>query len=198
MSISKNLPSGSTGNPKGVIITHANIVSSLNSFLYLLMNFKITDDDLYIGYLPLAHVLELIGENMMMVFGVAIGYSTPNTLNDKSTMIKRGQKGDATILQPTVICCVPLVLERIYKGVNEVIKKKGSFFENLFDFCVRYKTAAVARGEVTPIMDKLIFRGVRALLGGRVRIILAGGAPLSPESHDFLRTAMGCPLMQVE
>ena len=100
--------------------------------------------------------------------------------------------------QPTVICCVPLVLERIYKGVNEVIKKKGSFFENLFDFCVRYKTAAVARGEVTPIMDKLIFRGVRALLGGRVRIILAGGAPLSPESHDFLRTAMGCPLMQVE
>jgi len=91
---------------------------------------------------------------------------------------------------------VPLVLERIYKGVNEVIKKKGSFFENLFDFCVRYKTAAVARGEVTPIMDKLIFRGVRALLGGRVRIILAGGAPLSPESHDFLRTAMGCPLMQ--
>ena len=180
-----------------MIITHANIVSSLNSFLYLLMNFKITDDDLYIGYLPLAHVLELIGENMMMVFGVAIGYSTPNTLNDKSTMIKRGQKGDATILQPTVICCVPLVLERIYKGVNEVIKKKGSFFENLFDFCVRYKTAAVARGEVTPIMDKLIFRGVRALLGGRVRIILAGGAPLSPESHDFLRTAMGCPLMQV-
>ena len=50
---------------------------------------------------------------------------------------------------------------------------------------------------MTPIMDKLIFRGVRALLGGRVRIILAGGAPLSPESHDFLRTAMGCPLMQV-
>ena len=88
-------------------------------------------------------------------------------------------------------------MKHYYKGVNEVIKKKGSFFENLFDFCVRYKTAAVARGEVTPIMDKLIFRGVRALLGGRVRIILAGGAPLSPESHDFLRTAMGCPLMQV-
>ena len=109
-----------------MIITHANIVSSLNSFLYLLMNFKITDDDLYIGYLPLAHVLELIGENMMMVFGVAIGYSTPNTLNDKSTMIKRGQKGDATILQPTVICCVPLVLERIYKVVPQKVPSEGS------------------------------------------------------------------------
>ena len=57
--------------------------------------------------------------------------------------------------------------------------------------------AATARGQVTPIMDKLIFKGVRALLGGKVRMILAGGAPLSPESHDFLRTCMGCPLMQV-
>ena len=114
------------GNPKGVIITHANIVNSLNSFLYVLMKMKITDKDMYIGYLPLAHVLELIGESMMMVLGVSIGYSTPNTLNDKSTMIKRGQKGDATVLQPTVIACVPLVLERIYKGVNEVIKKKGT------------------------------------------------------------------------
>ena len=188
--------SGSTGNPKGVIVTHGNVIKSLNSFLYHLMNFKITEQDMYIGYLPLAHIFELIGENMMMVFGVTIGYSTPNTLNDKSTMIKRGQKGDASILKPTVICCVPLVLERIYKGVNEVVKKKGAFFENLFDFCVKYKSAATARGEVTPIMDKLIFRGVRALLGGRVRMILAGGAPLSPESHDFLRTCMGCPLMQ--
>ena len=184
------------GNPKGVIITHANIVNSLNSFLYILMKMKITDKDMYIGYLPLAHVLELIAESMMMVLGVSIGYSTPNTLNDKSTMIKRGQKGDATVLQPTVIACVPLVLERIYKGVNEVIKKKGTFFENLFDFCIKYKLEATARGEDTPIMDRLIFRGIKALLGGRVRMILAGGAPLSPESHDFLRTAMGCPLMQ--
>jgi len=188
--------SGSTGNPKGVIITHENLIKSLNSFLYTMMDMEITAKDMYIGYLPLAHVLELIAESMMMVLGISIGYSTPNTLNDKSTMIKRGAKGDATLLKPTVIACVPLVLERIYKGVNEVIKKKGDFFEKLFDFCVKYKMAATARGQVTPIMDKLIFKGVRALLGGKVRMILAGGAPLSPESHDFLRTCMGCPLMQ--
>ena len=47
------------------------------------------DEDVYIGYLPLAHILELIAENMMSVFGVAIGYSSPNTLTDKSTMIKK-------------------------------------------------------------------------------------------------------------
>ena len=105
-------------------MTHKNLVKSVNSYLYHLKNMELTEDDMYIGYLPLAHVLELIAENMMMVFGVAIGYSTPNTLNDKSTMIKKGQKGDATILKPTVIACVPLVLERIYKGVHEVVKKR--------------------------------------------------------------------------
>ena len=145
--------SGSTGNPKGVIVTHQNLVKSVNSYLYHLKNMELTEDDMYIGYLPLAHVLELIAENMMMVFGVAIGYSTPNTLNDKSSMIKKGQKGDATILKPTFIACVPLVLERIYKGVYDGVKKKGNFFENLFDYCVKYKMAATARGEVTPIMD---------------------------------------------
>ena len=105
--------SGSTGNPKGVIVTHQHLVKSVNSYLYHLKNMEITEDDMYIGYLPLAHVLGLIPENMMMGFGVAIG-----TLNDKSMMIKKGQKGDATILKPTVIACVPLVLERIYKGVH--------------------------------------------------------------------------------
>merc|ERR1711983_700110 len=140
---------------------------------------------MYIGYLPLAHVLELIAESMMMIFGIPIGYSTPNTLNDKSTMIKRGQKGDATILKPTVICCVPLVLERVYKGVNEVIKKKGEFFENLFEFCINYKKAATSRGEVTPIMDKLIFRGVRALLGGKVRMIWLAELLLVPNLMTF-------------
>jgi len=47
--------------------------------------------------------------------------------------------------------------------------------------------AAAERGEITPVMDRLIFRAVRNLIGGRVRVILTGGAPLSPESHDYIR-----------
>ena len=73
----------------------------------------------------------------MMVFGVAVGYSTPNTLNDKSSMIQRGAKGDATILKPTVIACVPLVLERIYKGVNEGDKLTGIFLRILIFLLVK-------------------------------------------------------------
>jgi len=188
--------SGSTGVPKGVIVTHKNLLKAVNSYLYQLNNITVSSADMYIGYLPLAHVLELIAENMMLVFGVAIGYSSPNTLTDKSTMIQKGASGDASILRPTLMACVPLVLDRIYKGVHENVKKKGDFFEKLFNFCVNYKKAASNRGEPTPIMDKLIFKGVKALIGGRIRVIFTGGAPLSPESHEFIRTCMGCPLLQ--
>ena len=81
-------------------------------YIYL---FSHRDDDVYIGYLPLAHVLELVAESMMVVFGIRIGYSNPNTLTDKSTMVMRGKKGDASVLKPTFLFCVPLVLDRIYK-----------------------------------------------------------------------------------
>jgi len=188
--------SGSTGAPKGVIVTHKNIVACVNSYLGHLNSINFTDEDCYIGYLPLAHILELIAENMMSVFGVAIGYSSPNTLTDKSTMIPKGGKGDASVLKPSFMACVPLILDRIFKGIHENVRKKGEFTERLFDFCVRYKQAAVARGEKTPLMDKLIFKSVRALIGGRVRVILTGGAPLSPETHDYIRVCMGCPVLQ--
>ena len=71
-----------------------------------------TDDDTFIAFLPLAHVLEMLCENMMALFGVRIGYSTPNTLLDKSTMVKKGSLGDANMLRPTVMAAVPLILDR--------------------------------------------------------------------------------------
>jgi len=186
--------SGSTGTPKGVILTHGNMVTTLNGFLYCL---DPKDDDIYIAYLPLAHVLELVGgESMMIVWGVAIGYSHPNTLTDKSTMVKRGGKGDASVLKPTIMFCVPLILDRIYKGVTENIKKKGEFLSQLMDYCVKYKIACSKKGQVTPIIDRLLFRTIRLLVGGRVRAILSGGAPLSEATHDYLRNVLGVILLQ--
>ena len=67
--------SGSTGVPKGVVLTHYNLVSTLTSFLYELDAIHPQDNDLYIAFLPLLHFLELIGESMMFMSGAAIGYS---------------------------------------------------------------------------------------------------------------------------
>jgi len=127
---------------------------------------------------------------------VGIGYSHPNTLTDKSTMVKRGHKGDASVLQPSIMFCVPLILDRIYKGVTENIRKKGDFVVKLMDFCIKYKMECAAKGQPTPIMDRLMFRAVRLLVGGRVRAILSGGAPLSPSTHDYLRSVLGSLLLQ--
>ena len=51
--------------------------------------------------------------------------------------------------------------------------------------------------QVTPIMDRLIFRSIRLLVGGRVRAIMSGGAPLAPDTHDYLKSVLGCPILQV-
>merc|ERR1719347_1817381 len=133
---------------------------------------------------------------MMIVWGVAIGYSHPNTLTDKATMVKRGGKGDASVLKPTIMFCVPLILDRIYKGVSENVKKKGEFVSQLMEFCIKYKSECSARGEITPILDRLIFRSIRMLVGGRVRAILSGGAPLSEATHEYLRSVLGVTLLQ--
>ena len=56
--------------------------------------------------------------------------------------------------------CVPLILDRIYKGVTENIKKKGEFVSQLMEYCVKYKIACSKKGQVTPIIDRLLFRFV--------------------------------------
>ena len=70
------------------MITHRNVFKCLNSWLYQLNGIQIRASDRWIGYLPLAHILELLAEMMMLVFGIPIGYSSPNTLTDKVHALK--------------------------------------------------------------------------------------------------------------
>ena len=94
------------------------------------------------------------------------------------------------------MAAVPLILDRLYKGINDNVNKKGQKFREIFMWALNYKQRAYHNGESTPIMDRLIFRAVRAILGGRVKCVFTGGAPLSPETHNLLRTCMGVPLLQ--
>jgi len=79
---------------------------------------EVYDSDVYIGFLPLAHVLELMCETICFVSGIPIGYSSPLTMTDKSSKIKRGSKGDASILKPTVMAAVPV---RVATSLNSPV-----------------------------------------------------------------------------
>lgn len=185
--------SGSTGTPKGVIMSHFNLVNAIMGYA---VGFEARDKDVYLAYLPLAHVLELMAEAMMIMYGVPMGYSTPLTMTDRSSKIKRGSKGDCTILQPTMMAAVPLILDRIYKGILEKVESQGPWLTQLFSYGLEYKINWMHRGWDTPICNWVVFRKIRALLGGKVRIMAVGGAPLSPETHDFIRASIGVPVLQ--
>ena len=94
-------------------MAHRNLVATMKCLMFMVM----PRGDIYIAFLPLAHVLELLAENTMMLFGVKVGYSSPNTMTDMSTKVRKGYKGDATVLRPTMMCAVPLIMDRIYKNI---------------------------------------------------------------------------------
>ena len=107
-----------------------------------------------------------------------------------------GDKGDATILQPTMMSAVPTLIERIYKGVQSKIDSKGTFIAQFLYFCIHYRAMWLQRGFDTPIMNKVIFSKFRSLLGGRMKLIVCGGAPLAEECQNFVRTAL-CTNLQI-
>lgn len=187
--------SGSTGVPKGVIITHKNIVTCLKSAAEIIVS-DLRPEDKYIGYLPLAHIMELICECACLTYAIPIGYSSALTLSDQSSKIKRGSKGDVSVLKPTLMVAVPMIMERMRSAVLDKIKKQSRMAQLLFKFAYDYKLALVKKGYDTPILNRIIFKKVTSVLGGNIRLMLSGGAPLSAETEDFMNVAFCCPVGQ--
>ncbi|KAG9264807.1 long-chain-fatty-acid-CoA ligase 3 [Astyanax mexicanus] len=186
--------SGSTGVPKGVMISHSNLIASIAGMAERIPN--LGSNDTYIAYLPLAHVLELSAEMVCVAYGCRIGYSSPQTLADQSTKIKKGSKGDTSVLQPTLMAAVPEIMDRIYKNVMMKVEEMSTLQKTLFILAYNYKMEQLAKGNSTPLCDKLVFKKVRALLGGRTRVLLSGGAPLSAATQRFMNICLCCPVGQ--
>jgi long-chain acyl-CoA synthetase len=84
------------------------------------MGQNLSPNDIYIAYLPLAHLYELF-ELFCLSLGMSIVYATTLTHTDKSTGIKKDCRGDASLLRPTVLAAVPLILNRIRKSIEEEV-----------------------------------------------------------------------------
>ncbi|KGL73695.1 Long-chain-fatty-acid--CoA ligase 4 [Tinamus guttatus] len=186
--------SGSTGRPKGVMMMHKNLIAGMTGQCERIPG--LGPKDTYIGYLPLAHVLELTAEISCVTYGCRIGYSSPLTLSDQSSKIKKGSKGDCTVLKPTLMAAVPEIMDRIYKNVMSKVQEMNYIQRTLFKIGYDYKLEQIKRGYDAPLCNILLFKKVKALLGGNIRMMLSGGAPLSPQTQRFMNICFCCPVGQ--
>uniref|UniRef100_A0A1A8NLU0 Long-chain-fatty-acid--CoA ligase n=1 Tax=Nothobranchius pienaari TaxID=704102 RepID=A0A1A8NLU0_9TELE len=176
--------SGTTGNPKGAMLTHGNIISNTAAFLQVTaVHCMLNVHDVHVSYLPLAHMFERVVQGVILIHGARIGYFQGDI---------RLLMDDLKTLQPTVFPVVPRLLNRMFDKVfsqaNTPLKRW------LLDFAFRRKEAELKNGVMRKdsMWDKLIFKKVQVSLGGRVRLMITGAAPVSPTILTFLRAALGC------
>ncbi|XP_076930349.1 long chain acyl-CoA synthetase 4-like [Bidens hawaiensis] len=185
--------SGTTGEPKGVMITNESILSILSGVNHHLesMSEEFRVSDVYFSYLPLAHIFDRVIEELFISTGASIGFWR----GDIKLLID-----DLKELKPTVFCAVPRVLDRIYSGLVEKISSSGFLKQTLFNIAYSYKLRNMSRGfkheEAAPMFDKIIFSKVKEGLGGKMRLILSGAAPLSASVETFLRVVTCAHVLQ--
>ncbi|KAK2827466.1 hypothetical protein Q7C36_018392 [Tachysurus vachellii] len=180
--------SGTTGNPKGVMLTHGNIVADFSGFL------KATDkvispnqEDVLISFLPLAHMFERLIEAVVYCHGGRIGFFQGDI---------RLLSDDMKVLRPTVFPVVPRLLNRMYDKIftqaNTPVKRW------LLTFAAKKKGEEVSCGIIRndSIWDKIFFSKIQASLGGKLRMVITGAAPTSPTVLSFLRAALGCQVYE--
>ncbi|RLM58294.1 long chain acyl-CoA synthetase 9, chloroplastic-like [Panicum miliaceum] len=154
--------SGSTGMPKGVMMSHRNVLAVVSAVTTIVPD--LGKKDVYLAYLPLAHILELAAEAIITGVGASIGYGSPLTLTDTSNKIKKGTKGDASALKPTLMTVVPAILDRVRDGVRKNVDAKGGLAKKLFDIAYSRRLAAVngswlgAWGLEKLLWDMLVFQ----------------------------------------
>jgi long-chain acyl-CoA synthetase len=185
-----NYTSGTTGVPKGAVLSHSNIVANCAGAAVMLRQ---GDEDLFrhgdrhICYLPLAHIYERFNFTLVTHFGAAAGFYRGNVLE----LLE-----DIQELRPTIFSSVPRLWNRIYDKVMAQIQAANPISRSLFNTAYRYKQAAFARGDMSggrlgPFWDRLVFSKIKARVGGEVRLLSSGASPISAEVFDFMRICFG-------
>ncbi|XP_052890614.1 long-chain-fatty-acid--CoA ligase 1 isoform X1 [Anopheles moucheti] len=176
--------SGTTGNPKGVMLTHANVLSGVAGVLLQLGTHRPRVGDIMVSFLPLAHMLERCCENGVYYMGGAVGFFSGDI---------KELTNDLKALKPTLMPAVPRLLNRVYDKVFAEVQR-SSVKKLLLNMALSSKEAEIKRGIVrrNSIWDKLVFRKIQEGFGGRLRLMVVGSAPLSEAVLSFSRAALGC------
>jgi len=171
--------SGTTGRPKGVMLSHHNMLSVAHGALTLI---DVYEEDVFLSFLPLSHTLERTASYYLPVMtGSMVAFSR-----------SVGQLAeDLQIIRPTVMIAVPRIFERVYGRLKEQMQKKSGLSRSLFESAVQVGWQRFLRrqgrgrwhvSELTwPLLNRLVASKISARLGGRLRAAISGGAPLSPE-----------------
>ncbi|KAM6379860.1 long-chain-fatty-acid--CoA ligase 6 isoform 4-T4 [Pluvialis apricaria] len=180
--------SGTTGNPKGAMLTHGNVVADFSGFLKVTESqWSPTCEDVHISYLPLAHMFERMVQSVVYCHGGRIGFFQGDI---------RLLSDDMKALRPTIFPVVPRLLNRMYDKIFS--QADTSLKRWVLEFAAKRKKAEVRNGIIRndSLWDKLFFNKIQASLGGCVRMIVTGAAPASPTVLGFLRAALGCQVYE--
>ncbi|KAJ7349209.1 long-chain-fatty-acid-CoA ligase [Mycena albidolilacea] len=173
--------SGTTNMPKGVVLTHGQFASGVVTNLFGL---ELPDEASVFSYLPLAHIYGRVNEMATYATGAKIGFFTGDPLR----LIE-----DCQILQPSFFPGVPRVLNRIYQAAMvaaDVPGFKGDLFRKAY--AAKLEKFRATGDNTHWFWDKLVFRKIRAVLGGKILLMSSGSAPISRDVADFLNIAFSC------
>jgi long-chain acyl-CoA synthetase len=175
--------SGSSGPPKGVPVLHAGFVAAVAG-LHAVVADCVDRSDTILAYLPLAHILELALENLVLFFGAALAYGNPRTLSDAGV---RASRGDLAAARPTIMVGVPAVWETLRKGVAARVSAVGAVKRAVFWGAYAVKRFLVRRGlPLQGLLDGVAFGAVRASAGGRLRFVFNGASGVSAATREFI------------
>jgi long-chain acyl-CoA synthetase len=185
--------SGTTGDPKGVLTTHRHYLFMLDAAASAL---GVSDQEVNLQFLPLAHSLGRLEHWIVVACGFTCGFarSIESIANDLQT------------IRPTVLISVPRIYENAYNRIRSRVAAGSAFRAALFNWSEsvgRRVSRLTRRGEAVPwklriaasLAHRLVFSKIHALFGGRLRLAISGGAPLSPEIAEFFH-AMGVLILE--
>lgn len=179
--------SGSTGKPKGVVTTHRNVLAFTTCISDL-----VTESDVYLGYLPLAHIFELAAEITVFGNGCCICYADPKTLTASGAY----PIGALEQYRPTMMVGVPKIWDVIKKGIQAKVGADSKVKQFLVNTAFESRMRARRFGFDTPLFNALVFKKFAKVVGGRLRLAVSGGGPLNSDVQSFIGTCFGISLGQ--